>query len=87
MITFFFIQALQTLLSVIMSPLLLLPDAVLPQGVVDAWGNVVEWINPINPLFPVDTLLAVFGIYLSIEVAIFTYKAIMWLVKKIPTIS
>jgi hypothetical protein len=34
-----------------------------------------------------DTLLAILGISLAIELAYATFKVIMWVIKKIPTVN
>jgi len=71
----------------ILSPILNHEDAQLPTELVNAMNNVVTFYNTISPLFPIGTLLAIIGIIVMIEVAIFIYKGVYWLIKKIPTIS
>lgn len=69
------------------APLSALPDATLDPNLQNAVVNVQGFIATVNPLFPIDTLALAIGTIVSIELAILTYKAIYWLIKKIPTIS
>ena len=81
------LQLLNLFLNFILTPFLNQADVVLSGPLANAIGNAQGLFSTINPLFPVDTLLICIGVIVGIEVAIFAYKSIMWLIKKIPTIS
>lgn len=63
------------------------PDVVLSPALANAISNVQGIMSTVSPFFPLDTLFVIIGIYVGIEVAIFLYKTIMWVIKKIPTIN
>ena len=74
-------------LYALLTPLRILPDAVLPDGISNAMGEAGHYLASVNVIVPVDTLLIILGAFITIEAGIFLYKTIMWLVKKIPTIN
>jgi hypothetical protein len=78
-----FLAFLQFILAIILNQ----PNAVLPSGLQNAIINTQGYLGSVRAFFPIDTLLEILAILLGIEIAIFTYKAIMWLIKKIPTIG
>jgi hypothetical protein len=87
MITDILLSTFAIIIGFVISPLTLLADVTIPVPLLQAVANVKDSYSSFNPLFPVDTLLGILGIIVAIELAIFTYKAIYWLIKKIPTIS
>lgn len=87
MITGFLLTILQTIVSAVLTPFQALPDVALDPNLINGIANVQGIMSTIEPIFPLETLLSILGIVVGIEIAIFTYKAIMWLIKKIPTIS
>lgn len=87
MITSAVLTILKDLLDAVLSPLLSQSDVVLDPHLTSAVSNVQGFINTLDPIFPITTLLACIAIVLAVELAIFAYKAIMWLIKKIPMIS
>lgn len=87
MITGFLLTILQTIVSAVLTPFQALPDVALDPNLINGIANVQGIMSTIEPIFPLETLLNILGIVVGIEIAIFTYKAIMWLIKKIPTIS
>lgn len=72
---------------IVLSPMRLLDDATLPAGLTTALASVSDYLSSVNTFVPVDSFLTIAGILLTIESAIFTYKLIMWLIKKIPLIG
>ena len=74
-------------LTIILSPLLLLGDVVLPSGFTTAITNASGYYNSLNTILPVDTMLTILGLSLAIEGAYLTYKIIMWVIQKIPTLN
>ena len=87
MITSFILTILKDLVDIVSAPLLALPIATLPDSLTQSVANIQGIISTINPIFPLDTILVCISVIVTIELAIFAYKAIMWLIKKIPTIS
>jgi len=87
MITGFLFTILKNILDTLVSPLLSQSDVVFPTALSQGVANVQGIISSLDPIFPIATLFICLSIIISIEVAIFGYKVIMWLIKKIPTIS
>lgn len=73
-----------TILSALFSSV---PDASLPVNITSAILTAGTYWSAFDFILPTDTILTIFGLLLSIEGAILLYKAIMWLVRKIPTIN
>ena len=69
------------------SPLRLLPDISLPANVSGAITDLGVYLSTANQTIPLTTLAQVIGAVLTVELAIFSYKGIMWIVKRIPTQS
>lgn len=87
MITSTILTILKELTDFLLSPFLSQPDVVLPSDLSNAITNVQGFYNTLDPIFPVGTLLIVIGVVLTVELALFAYKAIMWIIRKIPGIS
>lgn len=87
MIVAFFLTIFKDLLDVILSPFYSLQDVTLSPDFVASITNVRGMFATLAPIFPMVALFGVIGIIITIEVAIFGYKGIMWVIKKIPTIS
>jgi len=69
------------------SPLRLLPNVTLSSGFSVAMQTVGGYLSSLNDILPVDTILTLLGVYLTIELAYLSYKLIMWLIKRFPTQS
>lgn len=82
-----FIQLVYGAVYAITYPIRALPVVELPQGITDSISNVGGYLASLNDILPIDTILNILGIYLAIELALFTYKLIMWVIKRIPTQS
>lgn len=87
MITAFFLYLVYGAIFVITAPLRLLADASLPTGITNAVASVGSYVAPLSTFVPVDTLLAIFGIFLTYEAAIFAFKVFNWVRKMFPTQS
>ena len=74
-------------LQVILSPLLLLGNVSLDSNFSTALSNAGGYLNSLNAILPIDTMLIIFGILLTILYAWLIYTVIMWVIKKIPTIN
>lgn len=74
-------------LSIILLPLSALGDVTLPTSFATAITNASGYYNSLNTILPVDTMLSILGLSLAIEGAYITYKLIMWVIQKIPTLN
>lgn len=75
------------IISFILTPLSLLADVTLPANFSTAITNASGYYNSLNGILPLDTMLQILGLSLAIEGAYLTYKLIMWVIQKIPTIN
>lgn len=87
MIIDFILYILWALIYAITSPLRLFSDVVLDVNIASSIETFNGYLSTGEVLFPVYTLIGIFGLVIGIEFAIFTYKGVMWLIKKIPTIN
>jgi hypothetical protein len=87
MITSALINVIYYVLYGITSPIRLLPDVVLPSGFTSAMTTASGYYTSLNSILPLDTMITLLGIYITIEVAYLSYKLIMWLIKRFPTQS
>lgn len=87
MITSLFINTIYAIVYLITSPFRLLSDVTLPQNFLDSIGHASSIISPLNWVVPIDTLIDILNLFIIIELAYYTYKGIMWLIKRIPTQS
>jgi hypothetical protein len=74
-------------LGIILSPLLLLGDVVLPVNFSTAISNAGGYYNSLNTILPMDTMIQILAFFLAIEGAYLIYKVIMWIIQKIPTLN
>jgi hypothetical protein len=68
-------------------PLRGLNDVVLDANINNAISTAGGYLAIINQIAPITTLLVILGLVLTIEGFIFLYKIVMWIIRKIPTIS
>ena len=87
MITTAILEILYLFIYALTSPLRLFSDVSLPAGLTAAISNFNAYISGLDFIFPISTLLAIFILLLTIEGFIFSYKIVMWLIKKIPTVN
>jgi len=87
MIITLFLDALYALLWLVTSPLRLLPDVTVESGFSTAIAEVIHRLSTVSPFFPLTTLLDVIYTILAVEVVIFAYKLLMWLIRRFPTQS
>lgn len=74
-------------ITAVLSPLRLLPDASLPDGVASSIAEANTHLAAVDSFVPVDTIIAILGAFIAIEAGVFLYKSVMWIIKKIPTIN
>ena len=84
--------AILNLIYGVIRGILYLPEKLLPSVSLD--GNIAtaitkagDYLSGVSYVLPVGSMLAVFGVILTMEGAIFTYKLINWLIRKIPGIN
>ena len=87
MITNAILIALYAVISFILTPLTSLADVVLDSNIHNSILTARTYLANMNIVLPVTTILAIFGIILSVETFILLYKAINWLIRKIPMIN
>ena len=87
MITTLLLQLLYGVIWLITSPVRLFSDVVLDSNITSSIATASTYLGGLNSVLPISTLLSVFGIFLTIEVAILFWKGINWLIRKIPTIN
>jgi len=81
------INLLYTIITFILSPISALPDATLNSSFSTSIATAGTYYHALNVVLPVDTMLTIFWLSLGIELGYFIFKAIMWVVKKIPGIN
>jgi len=79
--------ALYGIISLLLTPIKLLDDVSLDPNVHNSILTARTYLANINIVLPVSTILAILGIILTIETFILLYKAVNWLIRKIPTID
>jgi hypothetical protein len=85
-----FIAIINTIYAVIYaltSPLRLLPDVVLPQNYLDAVATAGGYLSPIDMVLPLNVIADIISLFVYIELAYLSFKAIMWVIKRFPTQS
>lgn len=73
--------------TTITSPLRLLNDVALDSEFAISIATASTYLSAINTFLPMTTLLTVLGFFITFETLFFTYKLLMWVIKKIPTIN
>jgi len=81
------LYAIYLFIGLITSPLQLLSDVSVNSNIAIAINTANGYLQGLKPILPIDTLVAIILIYLGIEVLVFSYKMIMWGLRKIPGIS
>lgn len=64
-------------------PLTFLPIASLSEQVNLGIEKAMFYLKPINSVIPLETIFNIIAILMSIELAYFIYKGIMWVIKRI----
>jgi len=65
----------------------LLPEVSMPDGILNAITTAGSYVSAMNIILPMDTLMAIIGLFLTIEGVILVIKIINWVIRKIPTIN
>lgn len=83
-----FLLVLWGILKLLTLPLTNVADVGLDSAFSTGISTASEWVHSVDEFIPIHELLLIFaGTFVLYEVAYFTYKLIMWVVRKIPTIS
>lgn len=64
--------------------ILLLPDVSLYSGIGSTIATASGYMANLNNLFPVNILVIILGLIISIEIFIAGYKTFMWVLHRIP---
>jgi len=75
------------IVSLLLTPLKVLADVTLDSNIHASILTARTYLANMNIVLPISTILAVFGLILAIETFILLYKAVNWLIRKIPTIN
>jgi len=68
-------------------PLRALSDVVLPANIANSLSTAGAYIQAVDIILPINTLSTILLLFISIEATIFSYKVIMWIIRRIPTQS
>jgi hypothetical protein len=80
----FLYSVINTILSALFSGV---SDVSLPAGIASALTTAGSYLSAFDFIVPISSILAVFGVILTIETAIILFKALNWIIRKIPTIN
>lgn len=69
------------------APLRLLPDVTAESNFVASVTTASGYITAFDSFIPVGTLLTILGLFVIYETSYFSYKLVMWVIKKIPSIN
>lgn len=87
MITHAIFTFFSTVALALLSPILNIPDASIPSGISTAITQAGAYLQIIDVVVPVDTLIQVIASVIAVDAAILAYKLIMWVIHKIPGIT
>jgi hypothetical protein len=87
MITTILLNILYACLSFLLIPITSLPDVVLSANLPNAVSTANNYLSSLDSFVPIGTLILLLSTMLGIEISILSYKLVMWVIKKIPTIS
>jgi hypothetical protein len=69
------------------APLQLLADVSIDSNFTSSIATAGTYISPLDMVLPMATIISILVIFLVFEAGYFTYKGVMWVIKKIPTIN
>lgn len=78
MIVNFILRILYGFIGLLVSPLLLFADVSLDSNISAAISQAGQYLNMVDIILPAATLIAILGLFLTIEASILTYKMFMW---------
>ena len=83
MITTAILNVIYAFVYTITAPIRMLPNVSLNASTTEAIATASNYISIPSSIFPITTLITIFGIILTIEAGIIVYKIIMWAKKLI----
>lgn len=87
MISDLFINILYNLVYFLLTPVRAFDNVTLPADITNSISTAGDYLSNLNAVFPISQVIYILAVFLAIEAGIFVYKAIQWLIKKIPTIN
>lgn len=87
MISDIFLYTIYGLIFIITLPLRLTADVSLNSSITQAIGTATTYLAPVSTFLPILTILLIIGLEIGIEIGIFSYKVMMWVIKRFPTQS
>jgi hypothetical protein len=87
MISSILLLGLFQVITFIASPILNQADVTLDNNIATSIASASNYLNTLDKIFPVSTVLAIFTLFLIIEGVILGYKVVMWIMRKIPGIN
>lgn len=87
MISDIFLYTIYGLVYTLSYPIRILADVSANSDLLLNISKITTYFQAIDIFFPVNVLIIIIGLEVSIEVGIFAYKVIMWVVKRFPTQS
>ncbi len=87
MITTAIIYLLYFVIKLFLLPFTLLSDVTINSSFSSGVATASGYINSMNTYIPIDTMLTILGIAIGLETAFLSYKFIMWIIRKIPSIN
>lgn len=71
------------------SPFLLFSDVSPDSSFLASMVQVKDWLGTLHSIFPVTTtaILSTVGLLFAVEVVMFAYKGVMWIIKRIPFLN
>lgn len=87
MITDFFLNLIFNFLNFLLKPIAEMNDVVFSGEFTSSIQTFSSFVKSLDSVIPIDTLLTILGILLTMEGVYLIYKVIMWVIKKIPFIN
>jgi len=84
MITDAILNLFYLVLTVLTTPLRVLPNVTADTNLISTISTFSIWAKNINDYAPVDTFLTVMVSLFTIELLVAIYKAIMWAIRRLP---
>lgn len=87
MITQILLNVAYFLLTLVLSPLSLLPTATLPDGFTGAVYDMGGYYISLNKVIPIDALIPAFLFTIIVISALLVFKLVTWLIERLPFVG
>ena len=87
MITDFILFILYNVVLLFLAPLRAFSDVNLDSNIGLSIIKAKEYLANVNQVLPVGTIVSIIGIFVAVNGFILIWKAVNWLIRKIPTIN